>query len=92
MGRRVYGMSGGPFEDLREGWALLHLEPWSTHPPLPHFWKRVDITDAYFSLCGMRGDVVRTVTGQRLIFHPGDFLAGRCTRCSLKRSRIVSGR
>jgi len=91
--RRVYGMSGGPFEDLRQGWALVHLAGRVSYRlPLPHYWRRVDLTDGYVSLCGLRGDVQRTINGQRMIFHPGDFLAGRCTRCSLKRSREAAGR
>jgi hypothetical protein len=53
----------------------------------PHFWRRIDLTDRYTSICGLSGDVMKTTNGQRIIFRPGDFLSKRCSKCSRKRGR-----
>jgi hypothetical protein len=83
-------LSGPPYEELREGWALL-ARGGLNHQPVPHYWRRLDLTDHYSSLCGLAGNVGRTITGQKVIFHPGDFLVQRCSKCSLKRSRLAAG-
>lgn len=89
---KVYGVSGGPYQEIRAGWALLSRIGGEFWQGVPHYWRRVDLTDRYVSSCGLRGEVARDIRGNKMIFHPGDFLAGRCSRCSLKRSREVSGR
>lgn len=91
-GAPVYGMSGGPFEELAEGWALLAREGGDMWQGTPHYWRRIERTERYIALCGLQGFVGRTITGQRVIFYPGDFIEARCSKCGLKRSKEVSGK
>lgn len=87
-------ITAGPYHELREGWAKLTFNNWGWMRP--HYWKRVDLTEDYQSLCGLRGRVAKTIPtkeyprGQRVIFHPGDFLTIRCKKCSAKRSKVVA--
>lgn len=48
----VYGISGGPIEQFREGWAILPLVGGHAKP---HHWRRVDLSNQYIALCGLRG-------------------------------------
>lgn len=86
-------VSGGPIEDFRAGWAIL---PFVGGMGKPHYWRRIELTNRYVSHCGMRGELA---TAQQLHvggmphahsikpLEPGDFMANRCQRCALKRSR-----
>lgn len=77
-GHEVYGISGGPIERFREGWAIIPF----VHRP--HYWRRRELTREYSSLCGL----------ERAPWHPGihplaagDFMEARCGHCQRKRQR-----
>jgi len=89
----TYGISGGPIENFREGWAIIPLIR------KPHYWRRRGLTTEYSSLCGMHG---RLPTQDELRAHgmpharqmkpldPGVFMVDRCKTC--RRRREVQAR
>ena len=90
---KVYGISGGPIENFREGWAIL---PFVGSHAKPHFWRRIELSNRYLALCGLRGSLAtlddlvgRGMPHARGIrpLAPGDFAANRCSSCSLSHSR-----
>lgn len=93
-GREIYGMSGGPIENFREGWAIL---PFVGGHCKPHYWKRIDLSNEYSSLCGLRGSLatreqlvaagmINAASGHRP-HAPGDFMEARCAHCRRIRQR-----
>ena len=92
-GREVYGISGGPIEEFREGWAIL---PVQRSFQKPHYWRRIELTNRYASLCGVHGALA---TAQQLHargmphaksvkpFAPGVFMEARCAHCARIRQR-----
>lgn len=90
---RVYGISGGPIERFREGWAIL---PFVGGHSKPHFWRRVQLTNDFLAMCGLRGSLAtRETLVARGFVHaesikplaPGDFATNRCKLCSKKARR-----
>ena len=89
----TYGVSGGPIEDFRQGWAIL---PFVGGHAKPHYWRRWEMSNRYRSLCGRAGE---RATGQHLRdrgmpnarsqmpLAPGDFMVDRCKRCEAKHSK-----
>lgn len=77
----TYGISGGPIEQFREGWAII---PFIRKP---HFWRRRDLTRTYLSLCGIsHGETHKGIKP----LAPGVFMVDRCKRCGAKRQRMRS--
>lgn len=74
----VYGISGGPIEKFREGWATI---PFIFKP---HYWKRRDLERSYDSLCGLA--IERTHPGVSPLA-PGVFMVERCKHCIRKHQR-----
>jgi hypothetical protein len=90
-GREIYGISGGPIEGFREGWAIL---PFVGNKP--HYWLRIDLSSQYRSLCGVTGRLAsRDDLVARGMLHargvmplaPGVFMEARCGNCQKKRQR-----
>lgn len=81
---KVYGISGGPVEQFREGWAII---PFIRKP---HYWRRRDLTRRFLSLCGIDHDVSGFINGGRGInpLAPGVFMVERCKNCSKKHQRV----
>lgn len=67
----TYGISGGPIEKFREGWAILPFVR------KPHYWKRRELTQRYSSLCGMAREVRQGIVP----LEPGVFMIDRCRHC-----------
>lgn len=92
---KVSGISGGPIDTFREGWALL---PFVGKDGIPHFWRRIELSNRYISLCGVKGALAtRETLVARGMPHaqsvkplePGVFMAQRCRKCVRKRQRSV---
>lgn len=92
-GREIYGISGGPIENFREGWALL---PVQASMQKPHFWIRIELTNRYRTLCGIKGALAtaqdlhdRGMPHAQSIkpLAPGVFMEARCGRCQQIRQR-----
>lgn len=81
-GREVYGISGGPIEQFREGWATI---PFIMKP---HYWKRHDLSRLYLSLCGLRNDLNKKHPGISPLA-PGVFMEARCGNCKRMRQQQV---
>lgn len=90
-GREIYGVSGGPIEKFREGWAIL---PFVGNKP--HYWKRVELSNHYVALCNLEGAVLthdqavkRGMPHFRGVqpLEPGDFMEARCGHCQRIRQR-----
>jgi len=92
-GRDVYGISGGPMDQFREGWAIL---PVQASMQKPHYWRRIELTSRYVALCGIKGALatheelaargfvhMKTITP----LEPGVFMAARCGTCQRMRQR-----
>lgn len=86
----VYGISGGPIENFREGWAIL---PFVGGHCKPHYWHRIELSTRYIALCGLKGALSsREELVARGMLHahsvkplePGVFMADRCKRCRRK--------
>jgi hypothetical protein len=77
---KVHGISGGPIDRFREGWAII---PFITKP---HYWKRRDLERTYDSLCGL--NIGPTHPGVDPLT-PGVFMVERCKHCVRKRQRIA---
>lgn len=87
----AYGISGGPIEQFREGWAILPFVG-----DKPHFWRRVQLSNRYIAECGARGELA---TAQQLHdrgmphaqsikpLEPGVFMEDRCKLCARKRQK-----
>ncbi len=73
----VYGISGGPIEKFREGWAIL---PFFGKHGVPHYWTRRDLGKVYRSLCGHEHQLPEHPG--ILPLQPGVFMIDRCKRCS----------
>lgn len=84
----VYGVSGGPIEQFREGWALV-VNLNARRMPRPHYWKRQDLTHVYRSLCGCEVDQSEYKPGARVALSPGVFMVDRCKLCSKKHAHSV---
>lgn len=82
----AYGVTGGPIEGFREGWAVL---PFVGLHGKPHYWRRIDLTHRYQSLCGLSEDQQHYHPGARRVFAPGDFMVDRCQRCARQHERGV---
>lgn len=80
---KVHGISGGPIERFREGWAIIPFID------KPHFWKRRDLDRAYDSLCGL--SIGPTHPGISPLT-PGVFMVARCKRCIRKRELVPVGK
>lgn len=80
----AYGISGGHIEGFREGWAIM---PFVGGHCKPHYWRRIDLTLVFTSLCGMETDQERFHPGVRRQFAPGVFMIDRCKRCSVKHAK-----
>jgi len=89
----VYGISGGPIENFREGWAILPLVGGHAKP---HYWRRIELSERYISECGVKGALAtREVLVARGMPHahsikplePGVFMVDRCKLCARKRSK-----
>lgn len=89
----VYGISGGPIEQFREGWALL---PFVGRGGKPHYWRRIELSNQYISLCGVRGALAtrETLVERGMPYaqsvkplEPGVFMADRCKLCGRKHQR-----
>lgn len=88
-GREVYGISGGPMPDFREGWALLPFFGFGK----PHYWKRVELSKTYVSRCGHEFTLPSHRGVQPLA--AGVFMEARCGHCQRIRqreTRFVAGR
>lgn len=90
-GREVYGISGGPIEGFREGWAILPMVG-----DKPHHWRRIDLSNRYISLCGLKGAlatretlVARGMPNAHCVkpLEPGVFMEARCGNCQKKYQR-----
>ena len=93
MGAKV---SDGPIEHFREGWAIM---PFVGGHGKPHYWRRIDISNRYIALCGLRGALA---TAQQLRergmphakslkpLAEGDFRGDRCRLCQRKAVRFVA--
>jgi hypothetical protein len=88
----TFGISGGPIEQFREGWAILPFVGRA-----PHFWRRIQLSNNYLALCGLRGSLAsREQLVARGFVHaegikplePGDFMVDRCKLCSKKRQKV----
>lgn len=77
----VYGISGGPIEQFREGWALLPFM--GGHRP--HYWKRQGLTKVFDSLCGRTYEMSPHPGVKPL--EPGVFMVDRCKNCSRMHQR-----
>jgi hypothetical protein len=92
MGAKV---SDGPIEQFREGWAIM---PFIGGHGKPHNWRRIDISNRYIALCGLKG-VLATAEQLRERGMPraqsikplaeGDFRGDRCRLCQRKAVRRV---
>ena len=71
----VYGISGGPMEQFREGWAIVAFTQ------KPHYWKRRDLTHVYDAMCGFMVDQSNYHPGARVCLEPGVFMEERCKKC-----------
>lgn len=76
----VYGISGGPIEQFREGWAIV---PFVLKP---HYWKREGLTRVYHALCGVSVGPTHPGVGP---LAPGVFMIERCKRCAKAHDRAV---
>jgi hypothetical protein len=76
----AYGISGGPIEHFREGWAL-PINFSRNAFPKPHYYKRRDLTHVYESLCGLVVDQSKYLPGAQVVFEPGVFMVERCKNC-----------
>jgi hypothetical protein len=79
----VYGISGGPIEQFREGWALL---PFFGGHGKPHYWKRRGLEKVYDSLCGHTHQLHHPRVNP---LEPGVFLVDRCKRCAKRHTQQV---
>lgn len=88
----VYGISGGPIEQFRAGWAILPF----VGKCKPHYWKRIELSNQYIALCGARGALAtRETLAARGMPHahsvkplePGVFIAERCKLCARKHAK-----
>jgi hypothetical protein len=89
-GREIYGISGGPIENFREGWAILPFVG------KPHYWRRIDLSNQYRALCSLIGYLA---TREQLVdrgmphahsikpLEPGVFMEARCGHCQRIRQR-----
>jgi hypothetical protein len=68
----VYGISGGPIEGFREGWAIIPFME------KPHYWKRRELQRVYDSKCGLTIGPTHEGVGP---LAPGVFMVERCKRC-----------
>jgi hypothetical protein len=68
----VYGISGGPIEQFREGWAIIPFVR------KPHYWRRKELQRVYVSRCGLTVGPTREGVGP---LAPGVFMVERCKRC-----------
>jgi hypothetical protein len=87
-------VSDGPIEQFREGWAIL---PFVGGHGKPHFWRRLELSNRYIALCGLKGALA---TAQQLHergmphahsikpFAEGDFRGDRCRLCQRKAVRM----
>jgi len=73
----VYGISGGPIDRFREGWAII---PFIRKP---HYWRRRELTKQFRSFCGIDVAPGRGVGP----LAPGDFMVERCKHCAKKHGR-----
>lgn len=89
----VYGISGGPIENFREGWAIM---PFVGGHCKPHFWRRIELSNRYIASCGLQGALATRETLEARgmphahsikPFNPGVFMVDRCKRCSRKHQR-----
>lgn len=90
-GREIYGISGGPIERFREGWAILPMVG-----ERPHYWMRAELSNRYRAMCGLSGSVLTHEEAvKRGMPHfrgvqplgPGDFMDARCSHCQRKRQK-----
>ncbi len=72
----VCGISGGPINQFREGWAIIPLIS------KPHYWLRRGLERCYDSLCGL---AIEQTHPSAKPLSPGIFMAERCKRCERKR-------
>lgn len=81
----VYGVSGGPIDQFREGWAIIF--------PLhkPHYYRRRDLTRRFLSLCGIDRDLSAAHPGINPLA-PGVFMLERCKHCSAKHTIDASAK
>jgi hypothetical protein len=77
----TYGISGGLIERFREGWAII---PFIRKP---HFYRRVELTRRYLTLCGIVRDLNDSHPGIKPL-GPGEFMVDRCKSCSKKHQRV----
>lgn len=92
-GREIYGISGGPIENFREGWAIM---PFVGGHCKPHYWRRIDLSNRYRALCSLTGELA---TREHLVARgmphaqsikplvPGVFMEARCGHCQRIRQR-----
>lgn len=81
-GREIYGISGGPMPDFREGWAFL---PFFGAFGKPHYWKRKELSREFVSRCGHEHKLPAHLGAQPLA--PGVFMEARCGHCARIRQR-----
>lgn len=89
----VSGISGGPIDNFREGWAIL---PFVGGHCKPHYWQRIELSNLYVSKCGVKGALA---TREMLVargmphatsvkpFEPGVFMVDRCKNCQRKHQK-----
>lgn len=75
----MYGISGGPIDRFREGWAII---PFIRKP---HYWRRVELQRLFVSLCGINRSPSRGIEP----LSPGVFMVERCKRCSKKHQKGI---
>ncbi len=74
----VFGISGGPIDRFREGWAIIPFVR------KPHYWRRVELERRYTSACGLEIGPTHPGVGP---LEPGVFMVERCKRCAKVRDR-----
>jgi hypothetical protein len=79
----THGISGGPINQFREGWAIIPF----IHKP--HYWRRIQMQRRFRSLCGIDHDTSGFLNDGRGFnpLAPGVFMVDRCKNCSRKHSR-----
>jgi hypothetical protein len=82
-GREVYGVSGGPIERFREGWAIIPFVR------KPHYWKRYEASRRFITLCGLVNNLDNSRPGITPLA-PGVFMEARCGNCKRMHQREMT--
>jgi hypothetical protein len=80
-GHELHGISGGPIQRFRQGWAIIPFVR------KPHYWKRYEASRRFIALCGL----VNNLDGARpgiTPLEPGVFMEARCGNCKRIHQRL----